>query len=52
MVVNVKGKSGKLFCQLKITGLSKESNYRCRVKLEGKDEVGDSKFDGVLVFRE
>lgn len=50
MVITVKNSAEKFHCQVKVTDLSKESDNRYRIKMEGSDEVGSSKFDGVIVF--
>lgn len=51
MVINIKDKFEKFYCQVKVTDLKKENDQKYSIKLTGKDEVGTSKLEGVLVFR-
>ena len=51
MVIKVGDKSDKFLCQLKVTDLAKETTNRYRIRLNGKDEVGTSKLEGLLLFR-
>lgn len=51
MVINIKDKFEKFYCQIKVTDLKKENDWKYSIKLTGKDEVGTSKLEGLLVFR-
>lgn len=44
MVINIRDKSEKFYCQVKVTDLKKENDWKYSIKLTGKDEVGTSKF--------
>ena len=39
-------------CQIKVTDLKKISSDKFEVKMTGSDEVGTSKLEGLLVFRD
>jgi hypothetical protein len=51
MVINIRDKAEKFFCRIKVLDLKKENDTRYRIKLSGKDEVGTSKLEGLLVFK-
>lgn len=51
MVINIRDKAEKFYCQIKVLDLKKESDTKYRISLSGTDEVGKSKLEGLLVFR-
>ncbi len=51
MIVHVGDKSYKFFCQVKVTDFKKENENKYSIKMTGSDEVGKSKFEGLLMFK-
>ena len=51
MVINIRDKADKFFCRIKVLDLKKENDTKYRIKLSGKDEVGTSQLQGLLVFK-
>jgi hypothetical protein len=51
IVVNVRDKSEKFFCQVKVLDLKKVTDTKYAIKMSGIDEIGTSKLEGLLIFR-
>lgn len=51
MVINVRDKAEKFYCQIKVLNLKKESDTKYTISMSGSDEVGKSKIDGLLIFK-
>jgi hypothetical protein len=43
MVINIRDKDEKFYCQIKVLDLKRESDTRYRIAMSGSDEVGKSK---------
>lgn len=50
MVINVRDKAEKFYCQIKVLDLKRENDYKYTISMSGSDEVGTSKINGLLVF--
>lgn len=51
MIINIRDKAEKFYCQIKVLDLKKENEYKYKISMSGSDEVGKSKLDGYLIFR-
>ena len=50
MVIKVKDDSEKFHCKLKLKDCKREGKFAYRIKMSGKDEVGRSELEGILLF--
>ena len=50
MIINVRDNDEKFFMQVKVVDLHKETDYKYRIKMNGSDQVGTSKIEGLLMF--
>jgi hypothetical protein len=51
MVINIRDKAEKFYCQVKVLDLKKENDIRYSISMSGTDEVGTSKLNGLLIFK-
>ena len=51
MVINVKDQAEKFYCQLKVTDLKRINDTKFEIKMNGSDEVGTSKLEGLMIFK-
>lgn len=51
MVINLKNNNEKFFCQVKAADLKKRTEFIYDIEMTGSDEVGKSKFTGIVTFQ-